>query len=70
MEIEDVVWIRRLAQNGGARAIRQGAGISLSEVARVIDVTPGAISRWERGQRTPRIDEAQRWALLLRRLSS
>jgi transcriptional regulator with XRE-family HTH domain len=69
MELEHVVWIRRLAQNGGARAIRQGAGISLSEAARAIGVTPGAVSRWERGQRTPRMNEAQRWAELLRRLS-
>jgi transcriptional regulator with XRE-family HTH domain len=69
VELEHVVWIRRLAKNGGARAIRQEAAISLSEAARAIGVTPGAVSRWERGQRTPRINEAQRWAELLRGLS-
>jgi transcriptional regulator with XRE-family HTH domain len=70
MEVEQVVWIRRLARNGGARAIREGAGLSVSEVARSIGVTPGAVSRWERGMRVPRSDEAERWALLLRRMSS
>lgn len=69
-DVEDVVWVRRLARNGGARAIREGAGISASEAARLIGVTPGAVSRWERGQRAPRGDVAQRWADLLRRLSA
>jgi transcriptional regulator with XRE-family HTH domain len=64
-----VVWVRRLARNGGARAIREGAGISASEVARLIGVTPGAVSRWERGTRVPRGKIAEEWAALLRRLS-
>jgi transcriptional regulator with XRE-family HTH domain len=69
MEVEEVVWARRLARSGGARVIREGAGLSASEVARLIGVTPGAVSRWERGLRVPRSGEAERWAQLLRRLS-
>jgi transcriptional regulator with XRE-family HTH domain len=70
MDVEQVVWVRRLASNGGARAIREGAGVSASEVARLIGVTPGAVSRWERGHRIPRSGDAERWAQLLRRLSA
>ena len=46
MQVEEVVWARRLARSGGARVIREGAGLSASEVARLIGVTPGAVSRW------------------------
>jgi transcriptional regulator with XRE-family HTH domain len=70
VEVEQVVWARRLAQNGGARTIRQAAGVSASEVARLLDVTPGAVSRWERGQRIPRGAMAERWAEVLRKLSA
>jgi len=70
MQIENVAWARRLAKNGGARAIREGANFSASEVARELGVTPGAVCRWELGSRSPRSEVAERWALLLRRLSS
>lgn len=70
VELEQVIWVRRLARNGGARALRQAAGVSASEVARDLNVTPGAVSRWERGLRVPRGVTAERWAELLRRLSS
>lgn len=68
MKVEDVTWVRRLGRNGGARAIREGAGLSASELARLLDVTPGAVSKWERGQRSPRPVVAEAWAQLLRRL--
>jgi DNA-binding transcriptional regulator YiaG len=50
-------------------AIREGAGLSMGEVAREARCSVSAISRWESGQRTPRGDAAERWAALLRRLS-
>lgn len=70
MEIDDVIWIRRVARNGAARAIREGACISGSELARQLEVSPAAVSRWERGERIPRADKAEKWAQLLRKLSA
>jgi transcriptional regulator with XRE-family HTH domain len=69
MDVDQAVWVRRVAASGGARAIRQGAGLSLSEVAREVRCSVSAVSRWESGQRTPRGEAAERWAVLLRRLS-
>jgi transcriptional regulator with XRE-family HTH domain len=69
MDVDQVVWVRRVAASGGARAIRQAAGLSLSEVAREVCCSVSAVSRWESGQRTPRGEAAERWAVLLRRLS-
>jgi transcriptional regulator with XRE-family HTH domain len=67
--IEQVAWVRRLAKNGGARAIREAAGISVAELARSIDVSPAAVSLWERGARVPREDLALRYAAALELLS-
>ena len=69
MDVEKVTWVRRVARNGGARAIREGAGLSVSEVARELGCSPSAVSRWERGKRSPRGDAATEWAALLQRLS-
>jgi transcriptional regulator with XRE-family HTH domain len=69
MDIDQTVWIRRIASSGGAKAIREGAGLSMGEVAREAGCSVSAISRWESGERTPRGDAAERWAALLRRLS-
>jgi transcriptional regulator with XRE-family HTH domain len=70
MNVQQIVWVRRLARNGNARQIREGTGLSASEVARELGVSPGAVSRWERGQRAPRGEVATKWAALLRRLSA
>jgi transcriptional regulator with XRE-family HTH domain len=66
--IDELVWIRRAAATGTARAIRETAGLSLSEVARELGVTPAAVSRWERGHRAPRGDTAVAYAALLKHL--
>ena len=69
MAIEQIAYARRLAKNGGARAIRQGAGLSLRDIARELDVYPMTVLRWERGERVPRAEAAERYARLLKRLS-
>jgi len=69
MKVEEVAWIRRLARSGTARSIREAAGISVRELAGELGVSPGAVSRWERGQRSPRSDTAAKWAEVLRRLA-
>jgi transcriptional regulator with XRE-family HTH domain len=70
MQIESVAWVRRLGKNGGARAIREGAGFSVSEIARELGVSPSAVSRWERGERSPGTDLAGKWAHILRKLAA
>jgi transcriptional regulator with XRE-family HTH domain len=70
MDVRQVAWVRRLARNGNARVIREGAGLSASEIARELGVSPAAVSRWERGERTPRGKSAEAWAAVLRRLST
>jgi transcriptional regulator with XRE-family HTH domain len=66
--IDELVWIRGAAATGTARAVRETAGLSLSEVARELGVTPAAVSRWERGHRVPRGEVAVAYAALLRHL--
>lgn len=50
------------------RYLRERAGLSQAEVAAVVGVTEGAVSRWESGQRTPRRALNVRYAELLDRL--
>jgi DNA-binding transcriptional regulator YiaG len=69
-DVQQIAWARRMARSGSARFIREAAGFSASEVARVVGVSPATVSRWERGERIPRADAAERWAELLRKLSA
>ena len=34
--------------------VRHRSGLSLAELAIILEVTPGALSRWENGTRNPR----------------
>lgn len=56
---------RRLLRTGEARSAREAAGLSLNEVGSVCGVTPGAVSRWERGERRPTGQPAVAYARLL-----
>lgn len=70
MNVELVAWVRRLAKTGAARAIRESTGFSASEIARELDVSPATVCRWERGLRVPGEHDAERWALVLKRMSA
>jgi transcriptional regulator with XRE-family HTH domain len=70
MNVEQVAWARRLAKTGTARMIRESAGFSASEIARELGVAPSTVCRWERGERLPRGQVGERWAAVLRRLST
>lgn len=61
--------IRRLAAAGGARAIREAAGLSLTEASVSAEVNRVTIFRWETGQRRPHGDAALRYLDLLEELS-
>ena len=61
--------MRRLAESGAARAIRESAGLSLTEAAAGAEVHRITVHRWERGTRRPRGDAALRYLDLLEQLS-
>jgi transcriptional regulator with XRE-family HTH domain len=53
--------------SGRARALREAAHLSRSEVARALGTTPASMSRWEAGLRSPRGEIALNYAKLLAR---
>jgi DNA-binding transcriptional regulator YiaG len=63
-----VARVREFARSGGARAVRELRGVSVSEFARVLGVAPSTVLRWERAQRTPRAAAAMKYQALLERL--
>ena len=67
-EVLELAEARRLLRSGEARDIRVAAGLSQPEIARSIGVTPGAVSRWETGERRPVGEPAIAYAELLRSL--
>jgi DNA-binding transcriptional regulator YiaG len=69
-ELLEVSTARRLVRTGEAQTIRERAGVSQLEVARVLGVSDAAVSRWEAHERTPRADVAVRYAQLLRALKA
>lgn len=50
------------ALGGRIRALREAEGVGVRELARCIRVNPGAVSRWERGDRLPSLPAAYRVA--------
>jgi DNA-binding transcriptional regulator YiaG len=59
---------RMAGRTGRGRRIRRAAQLSMSDVARELDVSLDSVQRWERGIRQPRAEQAVLYALLLRRL--
>lgn len=56
---------RRKLRSGEARELRIRAHVGLSEVARAAGISRTAAYRYENGERTPRPDEAMRYAEVL-----
>lgn len=67
-EVRQLVWRRLLGQDGRGRELREAAGISLRELARLLDVDVATLSRWERGEVQPRSSGAIRWVLVCQEL--
>ena len=61
--------VRDLLAAGTAREIREGASLSISEVAHSVGVAPASVSRWESGHAQPKGEAALRYGHLLRRLA-
>ncbi|TDB98712.1 XRE family transcriptional regulator [Micromonospora fluostatini] len=55
-------------KTGSGRAIREKAGLRQREVAAILGVDQGAVSKWERGLHPPSDDNAVAWADLLDRI--
>ena len=53
---------RNLGVTGVGRATREASGLSVRQVASILKVDPGTLSRWERGKALPRLTSAVRWA--------
>lgn len=51
---------------GKLKAIRESAGISQCDLAKMLKVTPGAISQWEHGLTNPSTKNLKRLAEILR----
>lgn len=64
-EILSMARLRLRCRNGTARAIRERAGLSQSEMASGAGTEESYISRWERGLVQPRGQAALRYAALL-----
>lgn len=60
--------VREQCRTGEAKAIRESADVSLSEVSTEVGTSPQCVSRWENGTRRPTGEAALRYAALLARL--
>jgi transcriptional regulator with XRE-family HTH domain len=67
-EVAMLIEARAAARSGHAARVRTAADLTQAEVARLVGVTPAAVSLWESGSRRPRGEAALRWARLLRDL--
>ena len=67
--VDELVWLSRVVASGAARSLREGAGLTASDLARELKVSPSAVSRWERGMRRPQGAVCRRYVRLLRRLA-
>jgi DNA-binding transcriptional regulator YiaG len=68
--VGELLDLRASIVSGEARQIRERAGLSAVALARQLDVSPAAVTRWEQGTRYPRGANATRYARLLRRLAA
>lgn len=60
-EIALIIRGRTLGRTGRGKAIREQAGLSLRELAQIVQVDAATLSRWERGDVRPRQVGATRW---------
>lgn len=67
-QLLDLARIRELSRVGAVREARLRAGLSLSEIAGAVGVSPATIYRWETAQRRPSGAAALRYARLYRTL--
>jgi DNA-binding transcriptional regulator YiaG len=52
--------VRQMCRDGRLRQVRQGAGLSLTDLAEGVDTTAQTLWKWETGMRSPRAEKALR----------
>lgn len=60
-----VASVRQLVAAAAVREIRESAGLTLDDIARVVGCTRSAVAHWEAGARSPSGDRAIRYAAAL-----
>lgn len=60
-----LAWVRDLCRSGKAHSLREGANLSLMDIAVPLGVSPSTVLRWETGKRRPRGVPALSYARLL-----
>jgi DNA-binding transcriptional regulator YiaG len=68
--IDELLDLPDLLKTGKARQLRESAGLSAVAMARQLDVSPSAVTRWEQGIRLPKGANARRYARMLGRLAA
>jgi DNA-binding transcriptional regulator YiaG len=68
-DLTAIARIRAELRSGDARRVRQAAGVSAAEVARIIRVSRATVSDWESGHKTPTGEHALAYGKLLRQLT-
>ena len=67
-EVIEIAKARAMARNGDAQAIRERNHLTMTEIAREMNVSISTIMRWENGERSPRGDAALRFGRLMHKL--
>ena len=67
-DLQELAALRALLRSGAAGSIRTAAGLTLAEVAAVLQTSKTTVLRWERGERTPRGELALAYWQLLQSL--
>jgi DNA-binding transcriptional regulator YiaG len=68
--LEEARAVRRLPPRVVCRQLREQAGLSQDDIARVLGTTRVAVALWELGRRTPRPAMAVRYLAVLNRLAT
>jgi len=69
-EVIRLVRVRRMLEDGSAKALRVDSGLSLRDVADALGVNTATVHRWEANRRIPHRDAALRYADLLDALTA
>lgn len=63
-DLERTIRGRQLGRDFRGRQLRERAGLSLRELARLAGIDASTLSRCERGETQPRSDVAIKWAIV------
>lgn len=68
IDVMELSRLRHLVKCGAAKALREGAQLSIHDIARAADTYPATIFRWEKHERVPHGEPAMRYLKVLDRL--